>query len=484
MVINVLKIVAGVSHVGNTCGACKKASGLENCNSSNRKSGNLCINECVSFVNSKGNMCLPCAKSKGLSSGDITGQSKANNKKYLGPKRDAATAAAAEYESVHSNVDISSRSQANALAAAITNLTVEHLPSRQKILDMTSRQVSSLPVRELDIWFFTREESHHWFLKRKVLLSNWKIVMEQITGVTSIPMSVSLLDGTPLTSMMQHHQKLLQIMSNGKFNCTSEMFSQIMSSFYRLSQALEDVKTCRHTKLEHVSLCTTNTATCQRVQSSRAKSHLGQHISLRSPLQRSARSWTTSSQDDSFLSPQETAMAFPLPVLRIVILGIVRITFYYKITNSFVGPVLQIDISSKIIQLMTQRYQKYFREASVKRMELIVDDARGLTSLSSESVGGGVLDKGLVDVLHCSTGNGDDDDAAEILVLQPSRPFVFFSCSEPEYILKRTLGTVNLNSDRRIRQRWKEVQVLKLVDLEILLYRFVKADPSRKQAER
>jgi hypothetical protein len=54
-------------------------------------------------------------------------------------------------------------------------------------------------------------------------------------------------------------------------------------------------------------------------------------------------------------------MAFPLPVLRIVILGIVRITFYYKITNSFVGPVLQIDISSKIIQLMTQRYQIYFR---------------------------------------------------------------------------------------------------------------------------
>jgi spermidine synthase len=165
------------------------------------------------------------------------------------------------------------------------------------------------------------------------------------------------------------------------------------------------------------------------------------------------------------------------------------------LTSSFVGPVLQIDISSKIIQLMTQRYQKYFREASVKRMELIVDDARGLTSLSSESVGGGVLDKGLVDVLHCSTGNGDDDDAAEgnpirnivesvHRVLQPSRPFVFFSRSEPEYILKRTLGTVNLNSDRRIRQRWKEVQVLKLVDLEILLYRFVKADPSRKQAER
>jgi hypothetical protein len=162
--------------------------------------------------------------------------------------------------------------------------------------------------------------------------------------------------------------------------------------------------------------------------------------------------------------------------------------------SSFVGPILQIDISSKIIQLMTQRYQKYFREAPIKRMELIVDDARGLTVLSSECVGGGVLDKGLVDVLHCSTGTLDSDDAAEgpirnivesvHRVLQPSRPFVFFSRSEPEYILRRSLGTVNLNSDRRIIQKWKEVQVLKLIDLEVFLYRFVKADPKRERMEK
>ena len=170
---------------------------------------------------------------------------------------------------------------------------------------MTSRQVSSLPARDAVIWFFTREEGYHLVLKSKVLLSNWNIMMEQLTGVTSIPMSVSLLDGTPLTSMMQHHQKLLQIMSNGKFNCTSEMFSQIMLCLCRLSQALEDGRACRHTKLEHVSSCTTNTATCHWVQSSRVKSHLGQHISLRSPLRRSSRSRTTTSQDDSFLFPQQ-----------------------------------------------------------------------------------------------------------------------------------------------------------------------------------
>ena len=155
------------------------------------------------------------------------------------------------------------------------------------------------------IWFFTREKSHHYFKVLQVLLSNWKIMTEQLTGATSIAMIVRLLDQTPLISMMQQHQNLLQIMLNIKFNCTSEMLSRIMSRFYRLSQALEDVRACRHTKLEHVSLCTTDTATCHWVQSSRVKSHLEQHISPRSPLQRSALSWTTSSHDDFFLFPQQ-----------------------------------------------------------------------------------------------------------------------------------------------------------------------------------
>jgi hypothetical protein len=157
--------------------------------------------------------------------------------------------------------------------------------------------------------------------------------------------------------------------------------------------------------------------------------------------------------------------------------------------NSFVGPILQIDASSNVMRLMNVRYEKYMRESSVKRMELIIDDATGLTSLSSNSVGGGVFDKGLIDVLHCSAGIIDENENEEgpirnvvnsvHRVLRPSRPFVFFSRSEPEYILRRTLGTLDLNLDLGIRRKWKEVQVLKLVDLEILLYRFVKADCSR-----
>ena len=70
-------------------------------------------------------MCIPCAEAQGLSSGDITGQVKANNKANKGIRRDTLNATAAKYESLHSNVNSSSRAQAKALAVATTNLTVK-----------------------------------------------------------------------------------------------------------------------------------------------------------------------------------------------------------------------------------------------------------------------------------------------------------------------------------------------------------------------
>jgi hypothetical protein len=54
-------------------------------------------------------------------SGDITGKLKA----YNGIRSDAATATAAKYERLYSNVDNSSRAQAKALAVVKTNLTVK-----------------------------------------------------------------------------------------------------------------------------------------------------------------------------------------------------------------------------------------------------------------------------------------------------------------------------------------------------------------------
>jgi hypothetical protein len=175
--------------------------------------------------------------------------------------------------------------------------------------------------------------------------------------------------------------------------------------------------------------------------------------------------------------------------------------------NSFIGPIYQLDISSKLIQLMTQRYQKYLSETSVKRMEFIVDDATtGLTSLEPECVGGGVVDKGLLDVLHCAEGrildDDDDDDVVRRImksvhnVLQPSRPFIFFSRSEPQWMLRRALGKdeyADLVNDiisrgskhyqqqkqqhrRRRKRLWKDIEVVKLVDYDLLLYKVVKVE--------
>ena len=42
-------------------------------------------------------MCIPCAEAQGLSSGDITGQVKANNKANKGIRRDTLNATAAKY---------------------------------------------------------------------------------------------------------------------------------------------------------------------------------------------------------------------------------------------------------------------------------------------------------------------------------------------------------------------------------------------------
>ena len=162
-----------------------------------------------------------------------------------------------------------------------------------------------------------------------------------------------------------------------------------------------------------------------------------------------------------------------------------------------------------------------------------MDDATtGLTSLEPESVGGGVIDKGLVDAFHSSLGpmvnNSDgsgnvsntaaaaaaadgittsttrkqqhqlnsvpknnnyrygkhdnDDPIRNIVksvhrVLQPSRPFVFFSRSGPEFILRRTLGNVMETKEDAVEnaKMWSDIQVVNLVDLDMVMYRFVKA---------
>eukprot|EP00956_Cyclotella_meneghiniana_P020250 scaffold35457_cov62-Cyclotella_meneghiniana.AAC.3 len=161
--------------------------------------------------------------------------------------------------------------------------------------------------------------------------------------------------------------------------------------------------------------------------------------------------------------------------------------------NSFEGPFLHVDVSSKVITSMTQRYERYIKEAKVQRMEFIVDDAtEGLTSLEPNSVGGAVIDKGVFDALHCSLPNinieCEEDEMNPIQsimesvhrVLQPSRPFVFFSRSNPEFMMRRVFGD-GFDADER-RKRWDDISVVKLTDLNVMLYRLVKADESLQQS--
>ena len=169
--------------------------------------------------------------------------------------------------------------------------------------------------------------------------------------------------------------------------------------------------------------------------------------------------------------------------------------------QSFEGPVVQLDVSPKAIELLTRRYQKYLEGATTRRMEFVVDDARGLTALGPASIGGGVLDKGLIDDLHVADrgvgllddddddhhgdggartpAGGDDDDVRRIAdsvhrLLRPGRPFAFFSRSGPEYVLRRTLGSARWTE--AVGTRWRDVRVLELAELQVLLYRFVKAE--------
>ena len=83
-----------------------------NINIVDRPTGFHC--DCGSRVAYKGNVCLTCAVAQGLSSGDITGQTKAHNV----IRSDTVTAAVAEYERLHADVDNSIGAQTKAVAVA------------------------------------------------------------------------------------------------------------------------------------------------------------------------------------------------------------------------------------------------------------------------------------------------------------------------------------------------------------------------------
>lgn len=140
------------------------------------------------------------------------------------------------------------------------------------------------------------------------------------------------------------------------------------------------------------------------------------------------------------------------------------------------GPVIQVDVSGRVVESMSQRCQHLVTQG---KMSFVQDDACELSAFRDASIDS-CLDKGLIDAIHC----GDEvDQLTKILksvgrVLKPGAPFVFFSFSRPEFLLPRLMKDEMADIRRR---RWNDLQVQELET--ILLYKMQKAEDSGKNKQ-
>jgi len=152
---------------------------------------------------------------------------------------------------------------------------------------------------------------------------------------------------------------------------------------------------------------------------------------------------------------------------------------------------IQVDLSSKVVELMQERwnqqkehYQRIISQSSNEPldMRIIHDDARQLSHLPNSFVDA-VIDKGLVDALHCCDVHDQIHDVTNAVhrVLKPQGGvFVTLSYSRPQFFLDRTLFSPaqlqRKESNQRIsfqpRDLWKNIEIRAMQ--HILLYRYVK----------
>jgi ubiquinone/menaquinone biosynthesis C-methylase UbiE len=159
------------------------------------------------------------------------------------------------------------------------------------------------------------------------------------------------------------------------------------------------------------------------------------------------------------------------------------------------GPILQVDVSSRVIDAMGQRCHDYIQCGD---MMVLQDDATQLSAISNETIHA-TIDKGLVDALFCANQPQQCYDVMQSVhrVLQPSGVLVILSFSRPEFLLetlllpphlhnsirkatsnRMALGTSGWRSGGNSSKRglqWGNVQIRQLDS--ILLYRFQKAAP-------
>ncbi len=131
------------------------------------------------------------------------------------------------------------------------------------------------------------------------------------------------------------------------------------------------------------------------------------------------------------------------------------------------GPLIQVDVSHRVIECMSQRCGQYIEKGD---MNFIQDDATELSAFRNAMMQA-CLDKGLVDALFCAD---EYDQCQKVLksvhrVLKPGGVFCMWSFSQPEFLLSNIIDTTNV---RQTRNMWEEIQIHQLS--KILLYRFQK----------
>lgn len=128
------------------------------------------------------------------------------------------------------------------------------------------------------------------------------------------------------------------------------------------------------------------------------------------------------------------------------------------------GPIIQVDIASRVIESMSQRCAAYQRTGD---MQFVQDDATLLSAFENDKLAA-ALDKGLIDALFCADAHEQCHDIMRAVhrVLIPGAHFVVLSFSRPEFFMEKILVPPT-------RHMWQDVQVRELD--RILLYRFQKA---------
>ena len=158
------------------------------------------------------------------------------------------------------------------------------------------------------------------------------------------------------------------------------------------------------------------------------------------------------------------------------------------IKGNWNGPIIQVDVSSRICDAMSIRNKELIENGT---MNFVLDDATELSAFRSNGNLLAAIDKGLIDALFCAD---EYDQCHSVLknvcrILQPGGIFVFMSFSRPEFILPKILSPSPGRGDRALtkkRQRnatpndsassllntWDSLQIQETS--KIMLYRFQK----------